>query len=120
MMQLRAPVLATQRIARHALLHPCVARIAPPNAAASLQMHPSATAAPFQRIVMCTAAEAPIQGRHMRDLHPASSPAHSGEAEAAVLPDIVKMDIRVGKILSCEKHPDADRYSEHARLQHMR
>lgn len=24
------------------------------------------------------------------------------------LPDVTKMDIRVGKIVSCEKHPDAD------------
>lgn len=27
---------------------------------------------------------------------------------AAAAPDVTKMDIRVGRIVSCEKHPDAD------------
>ena len=30
-------------------------------------------------------------------------------AAAAELPDVSKMDIRVGRIISCEKHPEADR-----------
>lgn len=35
-------------------------------------------------------------------------------AAAASVPDVTKMDIRVGRIVSCEKHPDADAlYVEH-------
>ena len=29
-------------------------------------------------------------------------------AAADAVPDVTKMDIRVGRIVSCEKHPDAD------------
>ncbi len=45
----------------------------------------------------------------MAHSHPIAYNLGETAVEAAPLPDIVKMDIRVGKILSCEKHPDADR-----------
>ena len=40
-------------------------------------------------------------------LSPAAAPAAAPAAPAAV-PDVTKMDIRVGRIVICEKHPDAD------------
>ena len=39
---------------------------------------------------------------------PAAAPAASAAAPAADAADVTKIDIRVGRILSCEKHPEAD------------
>lgn len=38
----------------------------------------------------------------------AAAPAAPAAAAAAAAPDVTKMDVRVGKIVSVEKHPDAD------------
>lgn len=38
----------------------------------------------------------------------AARPHPAAPAAAASVPDVTKVDLRVGRIVSCEKHPDAD------------